>query len=505
MSNDQIRNSAPKKTVWENIIIYKFSRPVVLIFLLLSSLAASYLIAKQGMVIGILMLILIVGIPLVYAAVSYPKLGIILFITTSFFINFLSRPLPDDIPLGVVMDALTGILILGFFVKQKNEKRWDYFKDPISYFILAWLIYNLFEVINPAAASVLAWVFTVRTVAVLMLLYYVFVFQIRSKDYIKTLFKLLLILEFIGALSAFQQENIGFFPFETRWLNADPLRVSLLFINGHMRKFGIFSDPVVFAYNMVAASLLCLSLLFTNIRTYKKAILVGLMCFYLTVMLYSGTRASYVLIPAAVGMLAILKFNKKILVFVIGAGFILAFLIKVPTSNASLVRFQTAFNPSKDASFNVRAENQRRIKPYILSHPIGGGLGSVGVWGQRFAPNSYLAKFPPDSGYVRVAVEMGWVGLLLFCVFNFVVLQRGIYYYYIIKDPELKTYCMAMVLIIFTLDIGNYPQQAFVQYPTNILFYLAMAIINVTMRLDKQKNAVQQRLRINLYAEIIKK
>jgi hypothetical protein len=50
---------------------------------------------------------------------------------------------------------------------------------------------------------------------------------------------------------------------------------------------------------------------------------------------------------------------------------------------------------------------------------------------------------------------------------------------------------MAMVLIIFALDIGNYPQQAFVQYPTNILFYLAMAIINVTMRLDRQKSQEQ--------------
>jgi hypothetical protein len=50
---------------------------------------------------------------------------------------------------------------------------------------------------------------------------------------------------------------------------------------------------------------------------------------------------------------------------------------------------------------------------------------------------------------------------------------------------------MAMVLIIFALNIGNYPQQAFVQYPTNILFYLAMAIINITIRLDKQKNWLQ--------------
>ena len=490
MADDRTRENVPKRTIWQNIVIHKFSKPVVVIFLLLASLFISFVIARQGMVAGVLILILIVALPLVYCSVAYPKFGIILFIIAAFFINYqlILSLVPPDTPIGLVMDALTYMLILGFFIKQKNERNWAYFNDPISYFILAWLIYNMLEVINPAAASVLAWVYTVRTVAVLMLLYFVFVFQIRTKDYIKLLFKVWLILEFICGMAAFIQENIGFFGFESRWLNSDPLRLNLLFIYGHMRKFGIFSDPVTFAYNMVAASLLCLALLFANIKPFKKGILVGLICFFLTVMLYSGTRAAYVLIPAALGMLAILKFNKNVLVFVLIAGFILAVLIKMPTSNPSLVRFQTAFNPSKDASFNVRAENQRRIKPYILSHPIGGGLGSVGIWGQRFAPHSFLAKFPPDSGYVRVAVEMGWIGLLLFCAFNFVILKRGIYYYYIIKDPELKTYCMAMVLIIFALDIGNYPQQAFVQYPTNILFYLAMAIINVTMRLDRQKN-----------------
>ena len=85
----------------------------------------------------------------------------------------------------------------------------------------------------------------------------------------------------------------------------------------------------------------------------------------------------------------------------------------------------------------------------------------LGYGGERFAPNSYLAKFPPDSGYVRgVAVgEMGWIGLLIYCIFNFVILYMGIRYFYLIKDPELKTYCLAMILIIFSFYIGNYPQQ----------------------------------------------
>jgi hypothetical protein len=492
MLNDQAENNVQKKKFWESVIEQKFSKPVVVIFLLLAALFISFLVVSQGIIMAILLLVLIVGVPIIFAAVAYPKFGIVIFIIAAFTINFFSRLVPDGVPLGTAMDGLTYLLILGFFIKQKLEKRWKYyFNNPISYFIIAWLGYNMLEVINPSAASVLAWVFTVRTLAFIMLMYFVFVFQIRTKDFIKLIFKVWLILDIIAALSAFQQENFGFLGFELKWLNEDPLRFSLLFINGHMRKFGIFSDPVVFAYNMVLASLLCLSLMFTNIHKHKKIILGFLICFFLTVMLYSGTRASYVLIPSALVMLAILKFNKKIIIYVVMAGMFLGILIKVPTSNPSLVRFQTAFNPSKDASFNVRAENQRRIKPYILSHPMGGGLGSVGVWGQRFSPNSFLAKFPPDSGYVRVAVEMGWIGLLLFCIFNFVILYKGLHYYYYIKDPELKIYCMAMILIIFALDIGNYPQQAIVQYPTNIVFFLAVAILNVTMRIDLENRKTE--------------
>ena len=51
----------------------------------------------------------------------------------------------------------------------------------------------------------------------------------------------------------------------------------------------------------------------------------------------------------------------------------------------------------------VRLENQRIIQPYIHSHPIGGGLGSTGIWGERFTPDSMLSSFAHDSGFVRIA------------------------------------------------------------------------------------------------------
>ena len=490
MLNEQVRNSAPDKPFWHKIIIKKFSAPLVIVFVAITCLATTFLIAREGYVLALVVLCALIAMPVLYATVVYPEFGIVTLIVVSFFINFASRFLPEPTPIGLVMDALTWLLILGFFVRKKNEKGWAYFKNPITYWTVVWIGYNIFEIINPVSPSILEWVFTVRTVGIILLMYFVFLYHIRTIEFVRLLIRIWLVLAFISALQGFQQENIGLFSFESEWLHRFPDRFKLLFIGGHLRKWGPFSDPVVYAYNMVAAALICIAFIVSNIKTSKKIGYGMLAAFFFVVMLYSGTRASYVIIPSAMVMLSILNFNTRVFAFLVIGGLILGALIVVPTSNPTLARFQSAFRPSKDASFEQRAKNQELIKPYILSHPIGGGLGSVGIWGERFAPNSYLAKFPPDSGYVRVAVEMGWIGLLLYCIFNFVILYTGIRYFYLIKDPELKTYCLAMILIIFAFDIGNYPQQALVQYPSNILFYLAMALLSVLMRLDVEKRAL---------------
>jgi len=238
---------------------------------------------------------------------------------------------------------------------------------------------------------------------------------------------------------------------------------------------------------MILGSILCVGLMFGPISISKKAILGSLIFFYLSAMIFSGTRSAYILLPAALCLLAVITLSRKTLLIALFGGFFMMIMIFMPTSNITLYRFQSAFKPSDDASFNVRVNNQKFIQPYIRSHPMGGGLGSTGVWGSKFSPNSFLASFPPDSGYVRVAVEMGWIGLLIFCTMMFTILKTGIDNYYKMKDPELKSYCLAMLLIVFAFNIGNYPQEALVQYPANIFFFLVVALINITYKLDKEK------------------
>lgn len=495
MENLQIPISPPPQSKWQKLIstcrrivlTEKLNNVTGIIFLMLSATVLAIGVTMFGIVFAILFAVAMIAIPAVYALVVYPKFGILVYLTMAYSIAFLGRA-GVNFPLGTLMDGMLVLLILGIFIQQKKKADWQIFNNPISWFIIIWIGYNFVEVINPAAESKLAWVYTVRTVAMLALSFFIFSYNIRDKAFIKLILKWWIVLCLIGAAYAFKQEYFGFTSFEETYLHHDPNVKLLLFISGHWRKFSIFSDPVTFAYNMVTASLLCIALLTGPLNNIKKVLLVFAIGFYLMNMLYSGTRGAYPLVPAALILYGILNFSKKIFIFSIVAAVFIVGLIVMPTSNQNILRFQSAFKPNNDPSYLVRKVNQARIKPFVWTHPMGGGLGATGEWGQKFAPNSYLSNFPPDSGYVRVTVELGWIGLAIFCVMMFTILKTGINNFYSIRDPELKSYCLAAVLIIFALNIGNFPQEALVQFPSNVNFYLAAALIVVAFKIDKEQN-----------------
>ncbi len=477
-----------KKRLYEITFIDKLYNVYGVLLLLFCATAIAFGVVKFGLVFAILVAIGLLALPIVVGLVIYPKFGIIVYITLSFTIMFWLR-FGVNFPLGTLMDGMLVLFILGFFIQQKQKPNWQVFKSPITTWLLVWIIYNMIQVANPSAESRLAWVYTIRGMAFVAMMYFIFVYNIRDVKFIRFLLKWWLGFMVFAALYASKQEFIGFADFENSYNNNEDVAF-LLFIAGHWRKYSVFSDPVTFAYNMAIASLLCIALLTGPFKTYKKAILVVVIGVLLVNMLFSGTRGAFPLVPAGLLLYAILNFSKKIVLLTIIAGVFIGGLIVMPTSNQNILRFQSAFTPNNDASYNVRKINQARIKPYIWSHPIGGGLGSTGEWGKKFSPGSFLANFPPDSGYVRTTVELGVVGLAIFCILIFTILKTGINNYYKMQDPELKSYCLAMVIMIFTWNIANFPQEALVQYPSNVIFYLSVALINVTYRLDVAKQKI---------------
>ncbi len=472
-----------KLTQW--MLIGKMYNIFGVAILSLMSIILSLGIAKVGLVFGILMILFFVAVVVVGALLLNIQFGIIVYLTMAFTIMFLLR-YGVNFPLGTLMDGMLLLFALHFFIQQKKKPNWEILKGPVSTWILIWIGYNVLELFNPTTESRMAWIYTIRSMALVTLMYFIFLYNIRTKKFIRFIFKWWLAFMVIAALYAFKQEYFGFFEFEDRYNNSEGVPL-LLFIAGHWRKYSIFSDPVTFAYNMAIASLLCIGLLTGPLKKIHKLILVIIIGVLLLNMLYSGTRGAFPLVPASLMLYAILNYSKNILKLTSVAAVFVVGLIFMPTSNQNILRFQSAFRPNDDASYKVRKINQARIKPYVWSHPMGGGLGSTGEWGKKFAPGSFLSSFPPDSGYVRTTVELGWIGLTIFCVLIFTILKTGINNYFKIKDPELKSYCLAMVLMVFAWNIANFPQEALVQYPSNVVFYLTVALMNITYRIDQEQ------------------
>ena len=446
-------------------------------FLLIIGLTAFFglAIGFLGIKMGVLLFVAIVGVPLMLWVFLDEKVGIATALVIGFTIQLSYKF--GDYPMGTLLDGLTMFMVLAIFIKQIGKPDWSFAKSPISYYIIAWMVYSFIQILNPEAKSILAWVYTVRSMTLLILLYFVCCYAFSSLDRIKWVLKFTIFLTLLSALYGLKQEWLGYTDWERVWLYSDPLRAKLIVQWGRERVFSIFSDPTTFGILMAYMAVFCIVLAAGAFKTWQRVVLFLSAGAMILSMVYGGSRTPVVLIPAGFVFYVILTLRKEVIIatgifFVLGTG-----LMMKGTSNPVILRIQSAFNPGEDASFEVREASQEFIKPFIQSHPFGAGMGTTGIWGKRFSPNTELANFPPDSGYVRIAVEMGWIGLILYMVLLFKIQQQGVYYYIRVKDPQIKTMYLGLNVIVFLLIVASFPQEIIILLPTSIIFYISAAAI----------------------------
>ncbi len=464
------------KSWWkEQIVTLKLNTPIGYTICSVIGIALSLIACKIGLKFSVVLLGIIIGIPTIFACLFNLRFGLILMIFVSFTIQYIKRI--TDIPVGVILDLLLVVMFFGMFIKQVRERDWSFAKSPISFWTLIWVFLNLVQVINPVAESRMAWLYTVRSMAGLILLYFIACYAFKNLQYIKLVFKILIGIAVINAFYGFYQEFFGFTSFEIAWLYADKERFQLVFQWGRLRIFSTFGDPTTFSIYTVYMGLLCAIMTLAPIKWWKRILLViaAILLFWVTV--YTGTRTAFVLLPAGICFFILMTFRKEVILLgIVGLLFGSAFILK-STSNPVIYRIQSAFKPNQDASMQLRLKNQAFIQPFIHKHPMGAGLGSTGMWGERFTPDSFLAHFAHDSGLVRIAIELGWIGLIVYCIFLFVILKECVYYYFRVRDPTIKMMYLAIANVLFILTLASYPQEAIVQLPTSIVFYICLAAV----------------------------
>jgi putative inorganic carbon (hco3(-)) transporter len=283
------------------------------------------------------------------------------------------------------------------------------------------------------------------------------------------------------------QEVIGFPAFEERWIYADSERLALYFIAGHMRKFSFLSDPATYGIFMSYISLSLMVLAFTA-NKFKWQAVYGFFCLIsLASMSFSGTRTAYAVVAIGVVLYIMLTIrSRRTLIVVLISLFTALFVLYAPIySSRTLIRIRTTFQGSDDPSMQVRDNTRTAFQSYIRNHPIGGGINSSGAMGMRYSPGHELAGVPPDSGYLKIALELGWIGLIFSLSFFSYITIKGINNYFSSEDPTIKLYTLVYLVPFFAISVGQYTQDSLFQ---RSIVTMVIATYAIMERLPSMKN-----------------
>lgn len=459
---------------------------------LMGALSLVTLIVVKAEIIGIaLVLALVFASAVLYKLFTIPKLGIILLIIQGFTVIGITRYVPA--PLGLSVDGVLVLLYLALFFKAFTQKvQWSKAKSQLTILVGLWMGYIFLQVANPEAQSVAAWFYAMRGLALYQFLAIPLAFILFSKPKDLNLFFIAWgVLSIIGTLKGLMQYTMGVDPFEQAWLNAGSYKTHILF--GKLRVFSFYSDAGQFGAAQGHAGVV-----FGLLALFRKSASMKLRAFYLTVslmglfgMLISGTRGS-ISVPG-MGAIVYLILSKNVRMLSLGAIFIVGVYIffahtTLLQSNPEVRRMRTAFDPN-DASLQVRLANQRKLKSYLASRPIGGGVGATGNWGQRFTPHTFLANTATDSWYVMIWADTGIVGLYYYLFMLFYILITGGYNVMVrIKNQDHKIMVTAITCGFAGIMMASYGNGVFGQMPTGILMYLSMVFMFASKRwADEEK------------------
>lgn len=485
-----------------HFVTKRLQSPLGYVFLLGLATLVALVGAKLGVLASLFFLLVPVGIFVLGICLLNPAAALFLSIGASFFILYVYRfletyaPQVAKLPIGTAVDVLLLVGLLAVFIDQSYRDKKDiaFIKNPITYAYVVYVLFLLVELFNPHMNVLLGYISFVRRIASLLAGYVIVLYVFNNRQFLITFIKVWLGLALLAGLYGCSQQWFGYLPMEEQWLSMEIAKLGKhpFFHEGVLRHFSFFSDPTVFGMFMAISGLFCLVLLTGPFRTSTKAIIALASVFIFLGLGYSGTRTAFVMVPAGLVLFVLMTITRRsTLIFAAVSAVAFGFILYGPIySNRTINRIRTAFEGSEDASLNLRNMKRAMVQPLVFDEPLlGGGVESSGIIGSRYDPSHYLARYVIDSGYMKVAIETGVLGLLIIMACYFTVMCVGIHQYYRSKDPEFRTYIVGMVVVVYSLIVYTYVQKSINQFPAGLFLYSIFAILAKIHLIEKKTNS----------------
>ena len=449
---------------------------------MLASLLAIFMFYRFGMFSGYLLLIL--PFLIAYIIIAFCCLEVILY--TVLFFGFFGVAygryiLRDAIPWGIFFDML---LIFGYsmvLLKGVTKKvEWAKILDTPLLILIIWLFYCISTAANPERCDFDGWFTAFRLQMYMVLTIPLFCLLLDFKK-LKVLLVLWAVFSIILSLKGFVQEKIWLDPIDRNFLIGNTFHM----VMGKLRVFSFLSDAGQFGVQQAHAATFG-AIMFLITKNRKLRILFLIMAIAgIYGMFASGTRgAIFVIFGGAMVLCTLIRRTKLFIISVIVAGSFYCFMnyTTIGNSTYAIYRMRTAFKPAQDDSYLARKINQTILKAYLKDRPFGGGLGAM----QHGPEDSVLASTPYDSGFILIWGDMGIVGLSMYIgMIVIFLIKGGLLVWFRIKDEWLRGILIALMSGIVGVSVANYGNPVMLQYPTNVLFFMSVAVIYTASRMDK--------------------
>lgn len=436
-----------------------------------------------GNIVSVLAIGLILFVSVFYISYKYPRHNIFFLLVLSFFIPlFIKMFALYEVPIGI---ALQGLCIIMIFTLILNGRIGGLKTFP-GILLMVWMGFLILELANPNAASRIAGISFLRSIMPLVCAFFIAYSSIETKRDAYLFFGGWFALAMICGLYGIYQELVDLPTWDHAWASYDEATWALLFTWGRLRKFSFFFSPSEFGMVMALAAVSA-AIIWLYVKRNSLRILAACSClFCVWAMIYTGSRTAMVMLPVGFGVFALISLDRKALILVAVVAMGGTALILRPGSSNALYVMSTAFHGVNDPSMNVRVRNQAIIRSYIRENPIGFGLGSNSYLGQKYSPHTFVGMFPPDSEYVKIAIETGWLGLLIFMAMLAFIFGYGVRVYFRIRDQDWRVIMLVCLVLFFMMMVGFYPQEVF--FISQVMSIMTFSVVGLMAKIHFKLN-----------------
>jgi hypothetical protein len=407
------------------------------------------------------------AVPLVFALAQRPQRGLIALVALAPF-DGLREIIPHPPALAAWSEVLL-VLILGATLLAPPEARGAPGRRLPPWALGVSALFALAVMSAVGVGSIQA------VVGLKVLFFYVLAaiavwrcpFDRRDRDHLITV---LMVVGFVTSVIGIAQQFMG--PDRLRDLGYE-YNSTIRFTGSFMRSFSTFIQPFGFGFFVMAVLLLAVPVAFENLSRLRNRLFLFVTPVLGLAVASTIVRGAWLGLAVGVAYLGARRYRLLLLLLPVAAVLVLA----LPPEAASSVLSST--------SSVERTSGWRDNLHQVSQNPIGVGIGATGGAAAKAAELAGREGklYQPDNYYMKVAVELGVVGLWLFAlvlasVFSLSHRQASV------GPPEDRAFATGLSAVVLASAVASVVATFFEIFPMDLLFWL-LAGVGAAMAADQ--------------------